>query len=224
MKNLNVLTIFISCLFFLNSCVTQQSPTNKLASSSDYLDLPPNAVVGKCYAKCLNPLIFEEYTTQYIVYTGKEPIEKVGYVLKKIEVMPAHQIAKKQRIPNCHSTGIDDCIAITLVEKPAEFIQLKVLTDTTQTPNYEIRNIIAKRLIQNATNPDWEEILCEKKITEKVINSIRTALSEKGYQFTSQQLQIDSEVKSALLDFQKKNQLPKGNLNIKTLDALGVEY
>lgn len=221
MKKTTIYTAFGSVLLFLNSCVTQQS-TNTANSGSNF-DLPPNAVPGKCYAKCLNPPILEEYTTQYIVYTGNEPIEKIGYEVKTIEVVPAHQIFEKQRIPDCYSTAEDGCISKVLVTKPAEFIKLKLLTDTTQTPNYEIRSIVAKRLVENASSQNWEEILCANKVTEKIINSIRTALSEKGYQFTSQQPQIDSEVKSALLDFQKKYNLPQGNLNLKTLEALGVE-
>lgn len=222
MKKRSFFTILTVFMVFLNGCVTQ--PSTNTANSGSNFDLPPNAVPGKCYAKCLNPPILEEYTTQYIVYTGNEPIEKIGYEVKTIEVVPAHQIVEKQRIPDCYSTAEDGCMSKVLVNKPAEFIKLKILTDTTQTPNYELKNVVAKRLVENASSQNWEEILCANKVTEKIVNSIRTVLSEKGYQFTSQQLQIDSEVKSALLDFQKKNSLPQGNLNLKTLDALGVEY
>ena len=70
----------------------------------------------------------------------------------------------------------------------------------------------------------WEEVLCADKINSSVVSDIVNALVNKGYKIKTPSSTMNVEVKEALTKFQKTFNLPIGNLNIKTLDALGVRY
>ena len=70
----------------------------------------------------------------------------------------------------------------------------------------------------------WEEVLCGEKIQPRVIQDIASALKNKGYKVDVFSEFMNLDLKLALSKFQKENKLPIGNLNIKTLDALGIFY
>lgn len=73
-------------------------------------------------------------------------------------------------------------------------------------------------------NPEWEEVLCSQYITSNVIREINLALQGKGYDVDVNEKTLSQKSKDAMNKFQKTFNLPIGNLNIKTLDALGVRY
>jgi N-acetyl-anhydromuramyl-L-alanine amidase AmpD len=53
------------------------------------------------------------------------------------------------------------------------------------------------------------------------VSKIQEALNKKGYNLEVNNIMND-ETKAALMDLQKKNGLPEGNLNMKTLRFLGL--
>jgi peptidoglycan hydrolase-like protein with peptidoglycan-binding domain len=69
---------------------------------------------------------------------------------------------------------------------------------------------------------DWVEILCESKVTIERIRAIQMALKQKGYNPGPIDNVLDRQTKTALLQFQKDDNLPQGNLNLETLKALGI--
>lgn len=68
-----------------------------------------------------------------------------------------------------------------------------------------------------------EEMRCEEQVDKKPILAVQKALSERGYNNPLNNI-MDNETKNALVKFQKDNYLPIGNLNLETLDALGIKY
>jgi hypothetical protein len=74
------------------------------------------------------------------------------------------------------------------------------------------------------TFSQWEEVVCGHDIKPKLIRNIANALQNKGYKIDAFKEMMDSDLRAVLSKFQKENKLPIGNLNIKTLDALGVSY
>ncbi|MDP5121078.1 MAG: peptidoglycan-binding protein [Spirosomaceae bacterium] len=71
---------------------------------------------------------------------------------------------------------------------------------------------------------DWVEILCESKVTVERIRSIQIALKQRGYDPGPIDNVLGRQTKTALLQFQKDENLPQGNLNLETLKALGISY
>ena len=68
-------------------------------------------------------------------------------------------------------------------------------------------------------------IICCGKINPTTTQQIRAALNKFGYNLSlSSDHALNNADKMALTDFQKKNGLPVGNLNMETLRALGLLY
>jgi len=51
---------------------------------------------------------------------------------------------------------------------------------------------------------------------------LQKALIARGYEIGEVNNVMNSQTKAALLDFQRKNNLPVGNLNLITFDMLGI--
>jgi len=68
--------------------------------------------------------------------------------------------------------------------------------------------------------------LCEDKINIYVVRQIQETLIDAGYNLgpAGADNVFGEATKEALLEYQQHNYLPHGNLNIETLEALGIEY
>jgi hypothetical protein len=99
---------------------------------------------------------------------------------------------------------------------------LWVVFDTTITRDY--KRVLFETLDYGnivSENSGWYEVLCDNKRTSPIIGKIIRALKDRGYE-TGSAVHMDAKAKSALIKFQQKNSLPIGNLDVKTLKALGI--
>ena len=71
---------------------------------------------------------------------------------------------------------------------------------------------------------EWEEVLCGQYVTPEFIQSLRSALIREGSKVKASGEGYDSDLKIELKLYQKNHNLPIGNLNIKTIEALGIRY
>ena len=69
---------------------------------------------------------------------------------------------------------------------------------------------------------EWREVVCANKITANLTQQVQRALRDRGYDPGPIDNVIGTRTKAALVKFQKDNGLPVGNLDIETLNALGV--
>ena len=67
---------------------------------------------------------------------------------------------------------------------------------------------------------EWREIFCPKILTNSSISIIQRALNDRGYKVEINNI-FDAETKKALIQFQKDNFLPIGQLDNETLKELG---
>jgi hypothetical protein len=104
----------------------------------------------------------------------------------------------------------------TVMVKPAE-------TKTTEVPA-EFKTVSNRRLIKPGGYSEWKEVLCQNKINAVKIKEIQAALKAKGYDPGAVDDVMGSKTKAALVQFQKDNSLPIGQLDFQTLKALGVSY
>ena len=77
---------------------------------------------------------------------------------------------------------------------------------------------------QNIVWTNWEEVVCGSDITPRLISDVVNALKNKGYKVDTSATVMNADIKAELTKFQKTFELPVGNLNLKTLAALGVSY
>jgi hypothetical protein len=101
--------------------------------------------------------------------------------------------------------------------KPAETIQIEVPAS--------YKKIMEKRMTKSGGYTDWREVLCGAKLTSERIRQIQNALISKGYSVGTAGADnvFGEDTKTALKKFQADNNLPQGNLNMETLNALGVK-
>lgn len=91
------------------------------------------------------------------------------------------------------------------IDIPAEYIDVK-----------------EKRLVKKGGYTIWTEILCTNKTTSSKVRQIQRALKDKGYDPGPIDGVLGIKTQAAMKQYQTDNGLPLGNLNMETLNSLGV--
>ncbi len=201
---------------------------SELKNNSIMLDtVPPKASQmpftpekGKCYAKCELPAEYLYVEMEYPVYTGNDS----NIALDEISISEPSKAkwVKKKTDKPCHSEDPADCMVWCLVETGSETKVIKVVKDINSTKDYEMKSFQVAQ-IKSDRKADWQEVLCFDKITEDVINQVQGSLKSLGYTVGNSK-KLDKVTKKALHQFQDDFKLPKGNLNMATLDKLGLSF
>ena len=71
---------------------------------------------------------------------------------------------------------------------------------------------------------EWREVVCSADVTSTMVRSVQNALRTLGYDPGVADNQMGPMTKAALVKFQKDKGLPVGQLDIETLEALGIDY
>ncbi len=98
-------------------------------------------------------------------------------------------------------------------------------------PNPEPGHCYAKCAIPGAAgrpaSPEWREIVCASNVTPELVMDLRAALINEGFLSGAtdpgERPLINAETKAALRKYQEARELPIGNLDFATLEALGVQ-
>ncbi|MCB0515258.1 MAG: peptidoglycan-binding domain-containing protein [Chitinophagales bacterium] len=151
-------------------------------------------------------------------------------VTRRVLVTPA--TTQETEIPAEYTTVTRKVIktpaTTRVVEIPAEYktIKKKVLANPSQTRTEiipaEYKDINKRVLVRAGGFTGWEEILCDANVNYNKISTVQRALKEKGYDPGPIDGVMGSLTKAALEKYQADNGLPVGNLNIKTLESLGI--
>ncbi len=88
----------------------------------------------------------------------------------------------------------------------------------------EYSTLTTQRLARQGGFTDWVEVLCGKKVTNAVVIQVQNALRARGYDPGPADNKMGPRTNAALMQFQRDNGLPLGNLNIETLRTLGIQY
>lgn len=170
-----------------------------------------------CFVAC-----YEEVPEQYTTYTSS--------VLKSLatvreEEFPAEYKTVTRRMVRTPASVEERTI-------PAEYVTVtkQVLRTPAQTMQSsvdpEYKTITKRKLVKAGEYSDWREILCESKVTKNTIRQIQGALIASGYDVGDAGVDnvMGANTRAALMQYQKDNNLPVGNLNLETLQSLGVSY
>jgi len=108
-----------------------------------------------------------------------------------------------------------------MVEYPAEKVTLQV-ADTSIVSEYHWQEIEKKTRLNDGGHIDWVQVLCNADI--RLLEEIQTVLQKENIYQGFITGRFDSETKQALTTYQKQNDLPVGNLDFATLDAMHINY
>lgn len=195
-------------------------------------DLPEDREPGKCYAKALILPIYDIYEEEFPVYIGDEP-EKID--LDTIELVLQAETTKWEKRKanrNCLSKNPEDCLVWCLIEVPEKIVTIVYMLDPSQSDMVDWEVYEVKELDEEGGHTEWREVICSNKLTPAIVRQIQVALQNEGYydNTSSKKEQdhplytthLDVQTKAALTKYQKNNGLPVGQLDIETLQALGI--
>lgn len=189
-------------------------------------DLPPNAEPGKCFAKCLIGDDFRISTFEVAVYSGTPEDKTVKRKTKKIILAEGKtEWVKKKSDRKCLSGDPNDCLVWCLVETPEVSVEREVVLDLSKTDAYVMETFEKKELKKKGGFTEWKEIICANKVNSNLIRQIQNALLSEGFlEELPRKAKFKSKTKQALQSFQRENDLPIGNLDFETMDALNIPY
>ncbi len=150
-------------------------------------------------------------------------------VTKKVLAMPAG-LAKKV-IPAKYKTVTRRVIATPATAQkvtiPAKYktVSVRKMVEparAVKTPIPAEYKTIEKRVIATPPKLEWREILCETNTTPNLIRRLQSALNAKGYRAGRVDGQLGRETLSAVIKYQRDNNLPSGQLTLATLKSLGL--
>jgi len=99
----------------------------------------------------------------------------------------------------------------------------RYLLDKTITDDYRMKSITIDSTINEPATTGWVEILCETNVTRSVISKIQEKLITTGYlEIPKPTGKFDEFTKSAIVSYQKANDLKVGMLSIEMLQHMGL--
>lgn len=179
---------------------------------------------GKCYAKAHadSKVYYDFFEETYPVFIGDEN-EEIEIEYKSIMVtLPSTRWKRcKEILPKNRTNSSVWC----LVEDPGETIEIQVVVDTSSTKNFvmetfELYKNVTLEVSENSSV--WTEVICGNKLKNKLLHKIQDALREEGFYTNKNIKYVNDEIKTALINFQKSKDLPFGQFDIATLEALNI--
>jgi len=170
-----------------------------------------------CFVAC-----YEEVPERYTTYTSS--VLKTPATTRTVDV-PAEYKTMTKRV--LKSPATTQSVDVPAVYKTVTKRVLKTPATTRETPTDAAYKTITKRqLVKAGEYSDWREVLCDNKVTNYTIRQIQQALIDAGYDVGAAGADnvMGADSRAALMQYQKANNLPVGNLNIETLQKLGIKY
>lgn len=167
-----------------------------------------------CFIVCWEeiPAVYRTETSQILVQPAKTVEEIIPAVYKTVESQVIAEEARTIEVP---------------IEPVYETVATKVLVSPERTEEEKIpavyRDVQERKLVSKGGYTVWTEILCASKTTTSTVQDVQRALKARGYDPGPIDGILGLKTQTALRQFQNDNKLPIGNLNIKTLQALGLK-
>lgn len=184
-------------------------PVNVIGSE-DEDDTPKR---GKCYARVQYPAKTKIVKKTYILYTGRD-LENPHVKEQDITLEPEYLYWKK------NSKG-----KYQVYKKRRSYETLYIVTDTIAERKFKTESIEQVQVVQKGYKSDkYHRHVCPDEVDEDLLTRLSQALTLEGYQVGGGTPDtFGGKLETALIEYQLKEGLPPGTLNIRTLAALGVE-
>lgn len=169
---------------------------------------------GDCETRCL-----EETPARY--KTVKKTVLKSPATTREIEVPAEYQ--------NVTKTVVDTPASTREVDIPPVYrtVKKRVLKTPASTHEVDIpavyQTVSRRKLVEKGGYTEWQEAVCDARVTSEKVRRIQQALNDKGYRTGPVDNVLGPQTHAALARFQEDQGLPVGGLNLRTLAALDVE-
>lgn len=168
-----------------------------------------------CFVMCweVTPAQYSYDSKKTLISPEREEVEEIPATYKTIKVQVIKEPARTETvvIPEVTKT-------ITKQVRVNSDCMGEVITGTPD----QYTTVTEKRLVSTGGYTEWVEILCAANTSDAVVRQVQQALKDKGYSVGTVDGVMGIKTRSMLMQYQKDNGLPQGNLNIETLKALGV--
>ena len=114
----------------------------------------------------------------------------------------------------------DPIVLCCPMQQPSQMKNILVVTDTFINKNFKLKTIESKIIFKEGGFTEYRNVVCDELINADLINSIKSALSRRGYSPGELDGVYDHKTKAALVKFQKDNNLPIGQLDEETIIKL----
>ena len=175
-----------------------------------FSDNPEDCLIA-CYEKI--PAVYQTETYD-VMLTPEKTVEKIiPAVYKTITKQVIDTPEEIVEMPY-------DPIYKTVTEK----VMVNPETVREETIPAVYKEVFEKKLAKQGGYTVWTEILCANKTSASTIRKLQRALRAEGYSIGSVDGVLGTRTQTSLKQFQIDNELPVGNLNMETLEALGIPH
>ncbi len=182
---------------------------------------------GKCYAQCYTDTLANYPCVDYFLNVTDTLAYAVSSKRRLVYNLPRSQRWVQKKAQNCDSPQVEDCLVWCLVDVPASKIHKTLLVLDNDTYDLYIANpsvftASTRTYDKSSMLVEWKEVLCgdDPNYHEKVC-WVAERLDDYGfYEMLDRPNKLTSDLKKSLIKFQKHYQLPIGQLDMKTLEAL----
>lgn len=185
---------------------------------------------GEWVKKKKSPNCFSENPDDCFIVCYEEIPAK--YRTETFQVLASAATTTTSTIPAKYQTYTKRVIKepARVVEVPVEAqyktITTKVLISPEATREESIpavtKTVSERRLVSKGDYGVWTEILCASKTTDAKVREVQNYLISKGYNPGAADGVMGINTQNALLKYQRDNSLPEGNMNLATLNHMGI--
>jgi len=251
-NNVGFLLLFLTVLLIFPACKTTQDvmakdsvssiQSQKLQHKIDSLEnkilflekklVPPTYEPGKYYTRCIFPTQFETIKSKltYPIYTG-DNIEQEYVFSSKVLIHDGYtEWISRQLTDLCPEKSKEDnkwCHFWYHKETLPVYKTIYVVEDTNRIKTFNLQKLDITKVVKHGGLSQLKERLssgCGHSQVTSII-TIQKALIKKGYPLIGhKENQMDLITKNALIEYQKNNNLPVGQLDFETLQSLGLKF
>lgn len=205
--------------YFVELIHVDQIPKYDLTKCLQLHEFEKEMYTNSCYAQVALQDSCETTQKIFYIYSGGNFKEK--YVKKiNLELSPQTNLWEKRKMENCYAADQNQCLVWCPEKSNAYSIEIYIVTDTTIVKEFKKQSFNIKRVIKEGGTKEWRKVLCKEEINNEIILSIQNILIADGIESKFKNDWLDNQFKNAIIKFQKKYQLPLGQLDFTTLNKL----
>ncbi len=175
-----------------------------------------------CQVKCKIPDQYEETWMSYAKYIGSDDSDYTRERTCEVHE-EGEKWVKKKADPSCISSNPDDCVVWCLVKTLTDTIHYTEVTDTVLEKRFVMDSIMIKRQLVKKAHKAYVDAPCKDELTDDLYLLIENQLIALGYTIDeTQKRRRRRQLNQAIADYQLDHNLPRGKINIATLEALSI--
>ena len=182
----------------------------KLKDPNCFSDNPEDCFI-MCYEEI--PAVYRTEKYQVLVSDAKTVEEVIPAKYKTVTKRVIDQPARTVEVP---VDAVYDYVNTTVVVADEKVLEEKIPA--------EYKTVSSRKLVKKGGYSVWTEILCADQTNSSIIRQLQRALKAEGYHVGPVDGVLGKQTQEAIKKYQEDKGLPIGNMNIKTLESLDLDW